>query len=549
MYSEVRKKTEQLVNSCSPEMFAGRQIGLEKECLRVGLSGGISQQDHPLALGRALTHPFITTDFSEALLEMVTPPCDSAAQAMNFLNSVHQFIVSRLPEDEHIWNTSMPCILNEASSVRIGEYGTSHSGQMKHAYRRGLGLRYGRRMQAIAGVHFNFSMPDTAWLFRETTDSGAFSQQNSIGRWGALSDVRKQSVRTAGYFQMTQNLLQIGWLVPYLFGASPAICTSFLGEGEGDDLQEWNSATRFAPFGTSLRMSNIGYRYREDQPIDLSVCHNSIDTYINDIISHVNSTHPAYETMGLRDEYGKHQQLSTSRLQIENEYYSSVRPKQIARDGELPIKALQDRGIRYLELRSVDVNILEPNGLELSQVAMLEMLMMFAWLSPPQSLDAADVQRCARNVQTVAYRGREPGLHLETSNGEVGLQQWGKGILNSIEPLAQWLDQGLEEPVYVKTLQQQMDKLNDSDKTPSATILKGIKQTGSFFEHAQELSAKHHEHFKQGPIDEKINSLLESEVTESIRKQDQLEQKDSASFENYLAAYLDQIKHKETADV
>ncbi len=547
MYSEVRKKTEQLVNSCNPEFFTGRQIGLEKECLRVGLSGGISQQDHPVALGRALTHPFITTDFSEALLEMVTPPCDSAAQAMNFLNSVHQFIVSRLPENEHIWNTSMPCILNEARSVRIGEYGSSHSGQMKHAYRRGLGLRYGRRMQAIAGVHFNFSMPDAAWLFRKTAQ--APGQQDSIERWGALDDVAKQSVRTTGYFEMTQNLLQVGWLVPYLFGASPAICTSFLGEGEGDDLQEWNSTTRFAPFGTSLRMSNIGYRYREDQPIDLSVCHNSVDTYIKDVIAHVNSTHPAYEAMGLRDEKGKHQQLSTSRLQIENEYYSSVRPKQIAKDGELPIKALQDRGIRYLELRSVDVNILEPNGLELSQVAMLELLMMFAWLAPPQSLDAANVQRCARNVQTVAYRGREPGLQLETPSGEVGLQQWGKDILNSIEPLAQWLDQGLEEPIYAKTLQQQVDKLNDPDKTPSATILKGIKQTGSFFEHAQELSAKHHEHFTLVPVDEAINSLLDSKVTESIQKQDQLERGDTGSFENYLAAYLDQIKCKETADV
>ena len=549
MYSEVRKKTDQLVKSCTPGMFAGRQIGLEKECLRVGLSGGISQQDHPIALGRALTHPFITTDFSEALLEMVTPPCDSATQAMSFLNSVHQFIVSRLPENEHIWNTSMPCILNAAKSVRIGEYGSSYSGQMKHAYRRGLGLRYGRRMQAIAGVHFNFSMPDAAWLLREATNAESLSQQDCTDRWDALNGTQKQSARTTGYFEMTQNLLQVGWLVPYLFGASPAICTSFLGEGEGDDLQEWNSTTRFAPFGTSLRMSNIGYRYREDQPIDLSVCHNSVDTYIKDVIAHVNSSHPAYEAMGLRDEHGKHQQLSTSRLQIENEYYSSVRPKQIAKDGELPIKALQERGIRYLELRSVDVNILEPNGLELSQVAMLEMLMMFAWLSPPQSLDAKDVQRCARNVQTVAYRGREPGLQLETSTGEIGLQQWGKSILNSIESLAQWLDKDLEEPIYVRTLQQQLDKLNDPEKTPSANILKGIKQTGSFFEHAQEWSAKHHEHFKLSPKDEAINALLESKVTESIRKQEQLEQGDTGSFDEYLAAYLDQIKHKETADV
>ena len=550
MYSEVVKRIDRLVGQCNPALLAERQTGLEKESLRVSASGAIAQSDHPESLGRALTHPFITTDFSEALLEMVTPPCASAEEAMGFLTAIHQFIVHRLPEGEHIWNTSMPCILRGGQSVRIGEYGSSHSGQMKHAYRRGLGLRYGKRMQAIAGVHFNFSLPEPSWLVRAQLDnpSVASQEQNCASQWQGLGDHEQQAYRTQGYFEMMQNLLRVGWLVPYLFGASPAICTSFLGEGEGDDLDLWNGTTRYAPFGTSLRMGKIGYRYREDQPIDLSVRHTDINAYIEDIIGHVSTEHPAYKSMGLRDDTGHFQQLSTSRLQIENEFYSSVRPKQIARPGELPIHALRERGIRYLELRSVDVNLNQPNGLELEQVAMLEMLMMFAWLAAPAPMSAHEVQACSRNVKAVAHQGREPGLQLEGPQGAIGLRQWGEQILQALVPLAQWLDRDRKVPLYVASLERQIEKLAHPELTPSAVMMKGIKETGSFFEHAQLLSIQHHEYLKALPADASLQATIANKVDESFSKQAQMEHDSQGSFEDFLAAYLMQIKPVEMAD-
>ena len=550
MYSEVIKRTDRLVSQCSPALLTERQIGLEKESLRVSASGSVAQSDHPESLGRALTHPFITTDFSEALLEMVTPPCGSAEDALGFLTAIHQFIVHRLPEGEHIWNTSMPCILRGGQSVRIGEYGSSHSGQMKHAYRRGLGLRYGKRMQAIAGVHFNFSMPEPAWLAHSQLDaSSAMSHvQDCASQWQGLSEHEQQTRRTQGYFQMMQNLLRVGWLVPYLFGSSPAICTSFLDEGEGEDLDLWNGTTRIAPFGTSLRMGKIGYRYREDQPIDLSVRHTDIEAYIGDIIAHVSTEHPAYTEMGLRDDMGNFQQLSTSRLQIENEFYSSVRPKQIAGPGELPIHALRERGIRYLELRSVDVNLSHPNGLELEQVATLEMLMMFAWLAEPAPMSAQEVQACSRNMKAVAHQGREPGLQLEGPQGPLGLRQWGEQILQTLVPVAQWLDQDRKVPLYVAALEQQMQKIAHPELTPSARMIKGIKETGSFFEHAQLLSGQHHEYLKELPVDARMQAMLTSKVEESFSKQSQMEHDSQGSFEDFLAAYLGQIKQAELVD-
>lgn len=541
VYSEVLQRAESLAVSLPAEMLASRKIGLEKESLRVNASGGISQSDHPAALGSALTNPSITTDFSEALLEMVTPPCDSAADAMHYLTGIHQYIVQNLPDNEHIWNTSMPCILRGGQSVRIGEYGTSHSGRMKHAYRRGLGLRYGRRMQAIAGVHFNFSMPESSWHIRQALlrgqNPGALAASDGVG----AQPVAGTDLRTRGYFEMMQNLLRVGWLVPYLFGSSPAICSSFLESGEGEELEIWNQTTRYAPYGTSLRMGKIGYRYRENVPIDLTVRHTSIEEYIKDITAHVSTIHPPYAAMGLHDEHGERQQLSAARLQIENEFYSMVRPKQIAKPGELPIHALCERGIRYLELRSVDVDVHEPVGVSLSQIVMLEMLMIFAWLAPPSPLSNEEMEVCSRNVKTVAHRGREPGLMLERMEGEVSLLRWGNEILDALQPIARWLDNADSSAVYESSLEGQRRKLHDPELTPSALMIKGIKQTGSFFEYVQNLSIEHDHRLSHLPQDVALQQSLADMVRESREKQLQLEAQSIGHFDDYLAAYLGQI--------
>lgn len=545
VYSEVRQRADRLVRTQTPGVLAERKVGLEKESLRVTSHGGISQADHPAALGAALTHPFITTDFSEALLEMVTPPCDSAEEALHFLTTIHQFIVDRLPEGEHIWNTSMPCILRGGESVRIGEYGSSNSGQMKHAYRRGLGMRYGRRMQAIAGVHFNFSMPETAWGLRQSLqESAADSPDPALLSLAveALNDQERQTQRTDGYFEMMQNMLRIGWLVPYLFGASPAICQSFLGEGEGDELDVWNQATRFAEYGTSLRMGKIGYRYREEDPIDLSVRHTDVRSYIEDIRGHVSTEHPPYRAMGVRDEAGRHQQLSANRLQIENEFYSTVRPKQIAQPGELPIHALAERGIRYLELRSVDVNLQDPAGVNLQQIAMLEMLMMFSWLATPRPLSASEQAQCTQNIKAVAHHGREPGLMLEGPEGPVSLQVWGRAVLETMQPIARWLDQGRPTPLYAMALDAHLARLDNSALTPSAQMISGIRSTGSFFEYAQAVSRAHHDAMRSAPRDVALMSRLEDMVTQSLQKQREMEAADDGDFEAFLDAYLGQIQ-------
>lgn len=536
MYREVSQRAKALFSDADSDLFSGRRVGLEKETLRIDVNGKIAQTDHPVALGSALCNAQITTDFSEALLEMVTPPCASVSQALDNMVGIHQFILPRLEDSQGLWNTSMPCVLDGDDSIRVGRYGSSHNGIMKHVYRRGLGLRYGRRMQAIAGIHFNYSMPEKSWPL-----------------WQQLhkhTDTANHSAQTHGYFHMTRNLMRIGWLVPYLFGASPAICQTFLPSGADSDLATLNKHTRFAPFGTSLRMGEIGYRYKEDAPIDLTVRHDNFDNYLKDIYSHVSTVHKAYELAGVQDDAGLYQQLNANKLQIENEFYSSVRPKQIPDKGEMPLLALKRTGIRYLELRSVDVNLYDPAGMHIEQLAMLELLMLFAWLndSPPLTPEDMDVNK--RNVQTVAHRGREPGLTLTRDNQTVKLSDWGNAILESLAPIAHWMDKngmdknaadGSIENLYQTSLQNQIAKIQDPALTPSARIVDELDSHGSFFKLAMSVSASHKDVLLKMPVDTDLQATLAKSVGDSIAAQRSLESACEGGFDDFLANYFSQL--------
>ena len=221
-------------------------IGLEKESLRVSPSGRVATTPHPHGLGSALTHPYITTDFSEALLEAVTPAMTDKREVLDFLRDLH-VVVHRHLDDELLWATSMPCALEGAASIPLAEYGSSNAAQMKTAYRRGLGNRYGRVMQVIAGVHYNYSFSEAFWpLYQQLEGEGG-----DPGRF-----------RSEAYMAAIRNLQRYGWLVPFLFGASPAVCKTFV-QDSSTDLEELDPYSYYYPFATSLRMGDIGYQNRQ----------------------------------------------------------------------------------------------------------------------------------------------------------------------------------------------------------------------------------------------------------------------------------------------
>ena len=498
--------------------------GIEKESLRIDRHGLIAQTPHPKTLGSALTHPYITTDYSEALLEFITPPFADIKQTLGYMHQIHQFVYSHLG-DEMLLATSMPCGIDGDLSVPIAEYGSSNVGQMKHVYRKGLWHRYGRTMQAIAGIHFNYSVPQALWptLHRQAGNPGTL--QNFI------SD---------GYFGLIRNFQRQGWLMLYLFGASPAICKSFFKSRPQlmDEFEEFDAHTVYHPFATSLRMSDIGYKSKNQA--GLKIDYNSLEGYVESLGAAINTPYPEYEKIGVKVD-GEYQQLNANLLQIENEFYSTMRPKQIAESGEKPTLALKRRGVLYVEMRSLDLNLFNPIGIEESSARFIEAFLLSCLLhdSPPQGPDEFQINN--DNQLLVANQGRKPGLMLNKNGEAISLKAWAHQILRAMRPICALLDQGSLDKPYQMALQQQEAMVDNPALTPSAHVLACMNQNNEEFGcFASNTSALHKNYFVAQPLDSQTQQKFAEMATASLQKQAAIEAADTLSFDDFLTRYFSQ---------
>ncbi len=507
-----------------PALLADRLIGLEKESLRVSPDGGIAQSAHPPGLGSALTHPYLTTDYSEALLEFITPPLHSVPEALAFLRDAHRFVYEVM-DNEILWATSMPCVLSGEGDIPIARYGSSNAGTMKTVYRRGLGYRYGRTMQVIAGVHFNYSLPEAFWR--------AFVPEGDPRPLGELI--------SAGYFAMIRNLQRFGWLVPYLFGASPAVCRSFLcGKPRPPTMEAFNANTYFEPFGTSLRMGDIGYQNTREGEAGIKANYDSLDKYVDSLTCAIDTPSAAWEKIGTLID-GEWRQLSTNILQIENEYYSTVRPKQPPQDNEKPTLALKRRGVAYVELRSLDVNAFHPLGISEQQLYFLEVLMLFCLLEDSPPLEESERREIDFNQSAAAHRGRDPHLELRQQGRARPLREWAAELCEAMAPVAAYLDAADPAGPYREALDAQCEAVADGDRTPSARMLAEMHAHGEgFFKYAQHKSLEHRDFFAAQPLGAARRRFFEERARESLAQQAALEAADGQPFAEYLAAYLAQ---------
>jgi glutamate--cysteine ligase len=521
--SVIEQRVAQLLDSDIRKVLQQRQVGLEKESLRVAADGRIAQTAHPSRLGAALTHPSITTDYSEALLELVTPPFQHFSDTLDFLDDTHRYVYSQLG-NEFLWASSMPCVVDGDASIPIAEYGSSNAGRMKTAYRRGLGHRYGRMMQAIAGVHFNYSYPESFWQL----------MQSVVGDKGDL-----QTFISESYIGMVRNLQRFGWLVPYLFGASPAICASFIGASP-TSLQKWRQHSYYAPYATSLRMGDIGYQNDKGGEASIKVNYNSLQGYVDSLQAAVSTPYPEYTAIEMiRD--GEWQQLNSNRLQIENEYYSSVRPKQILQGEEKPTLALARRGVAYIELRSLDVNAYEPLGISEEHMRFLESFLLFSLLTPSAPYDDSELSTIKYNLNEVALRGRDPQLKLRRNGEEVLLRDWANEIFEQMSAGCDLLDKDTSVHSYCDALQRQRAKIADPDLTPSARMLAEMDKNGEEYYHfALRMSRQHQQWFNERPLDDAKRQQFERLARESIAKQHAIEAADDIPFETFLQNYFAQ---------
>jgi glutamate--cysteine ligase len=517
---EFERRLSALINSGQPHILQGGRKGLEKESLRVTRSGHIVNTPHPRALGSALTNEHITTDYSEALIELVTPPFTATWELQQYLLDLHQFVYRHLG-DELLWATSMPCALEGDASIPIAQYGTSNIARMKSVYRYGLGVRYGRVMQAISGVHFNYSFPQAFWE-----------------AYAAVRESRTLDARfiSAGYFELLRNYRRLGWIVLYLFGVSPVVCKSFM-RGRKEQLPQLTAGTLYEPYATSLRMSDVGYRNRNQSGLAVSV--NSLDEYVRDLTRAITTPNPAYEALGVKLN-GEYQQLNANILQIENEYYSFIRPKRVANSGERSTKALQRAGVEYVEVRALDVSAYDPVGVNQNKLRFLEALLALCLLK--ESPLIADDEQAAldQNHLTVARRGREPGLLLSRDGKDVPLREWAHELIDSLTGICEILDRGDASRPYAHALAAQAGKIDNVALTPSARLMTELAATNeSFFELALRMSMMHKDYFLElyPPNQERLAEFA-AEASESLEKQRNIEASDKESFEKYLARYF-----------
>lgn len=427
--------------------LAASRIGLEREALRARRDGRLALTPHPAVFGDPLEHERITTDFSESQLELITPALVGCDAALGALTDLHRFVVRRLPRGERLWPSSMPCILpRRDEEIPLARYADSAEGRLAELYRHGLALRYGRRMEMISGVHFNYSFAPPFWdLYRDAFGSRRASLE---------------AVRNAGYLSLIRNLHRMGWLIVYLFGASPLAHTSFHG---GRSLRcRMDRAV-------SLRMSRLGYANSRHCRVWLPL--DNARRFARELDRATRRRcprlkHPVY------DRHGRQLQVSDAPFQLESEYYAVVRPKQAARGDEKLSRAILRRGIGYVELRALDCDPLSPTGVTREELLFCEILLLHCLATDSAPLDRRGAKEAQKNHNMVGLRGRDSGLELHLSGRRVPMRRAGLDLLVSMAPEAEALDRAHANGDYSSALAGQISKMLEPEELPSTRFLR-----------------------------------------------------------------------------
>ncbi|WP_375213361.1 glutamate--cysteine ligase [Aquabacterium sp.] len=495
-----------------PAGLQGMRRGIEKEGLRVLSDGTLSHTPHPEALGSALTHPHITTDFSESQLELVTGVHARIEDCLSELRDVHRFVLRHLSDarlDECMWPCSMPGDLPADADIPVGWYGRSNVGLSKRVYRHGLVHRYGARMQTISGIHYNWSL------------HGATTQD---------------------YFALIRNFRRHGFILLMLFGASPAVTAGFA-QGLAHGLQPLGEQTLHLPHATSLRMGRLGYQ--SDAQAALCVSYNDLEGYARSLQDALLRPYPAYEAIGIQDGQGEYRQLGTSLLQIENEFYSTIRPKRVTRSGERPLHALRERGVEYVEVRCMDLQPALDVGIDAHTLRVLDTFLLWAMLSDSPPDTPQEVRALSDNHRLVASQGREPGLTLRRDGRDVALADWAEEVMAQAQPVAEALDRAHGGDAFAQSWAQAREALRHPERLPSAQVLQAMRaQHGG--EHAAfglAASQRVRAQLLAEPLPTEVLAAMRQQALASLQAQRDIEaldaRADALPFALYRQHYLD----------
>ncbi len=497
--------------------MSNNQTGLEREMLRIGADHQLATSAHPVAIGHKLTHAGITVDFSEGLLELVTQPFGRRPAMLDQMRGMHAFVARNLQDEEYCWALSMPP-QTQPERVRIAEFGPSLSGRMKQVYRQGLAARYGKIMQVIAGVHYNFSF-DPRFLAQEQAVSG--------------STADAQECRNRLYFRLIRGFGAHAWLLPYLFGASPVAARSSARE-DVSGLLSLDADHVYGEYATSLRMSDIGYQ--SPAQADLVISHHCLEDYVRDLVLATRTPWPEYERLGVRK--GEDWvQLNANILQIENEYYSAIRPKQIVQRGERPACALFHRGVSYIEVRLLDVDPFEPLGMSAATAQFMEIFLLVCLAHGEDDWLFAQADR--HNQKLAVRYGRRPDLKLMRGASSLPLRHWADELLDECAAVAEKMDAAQGGRAYADAVACQRAKLHAPETLPSQRVLDA--SAGGYARWAQELSQAHTQAMAQVELNAAELARRGEEVARSFERAAQLEREQGGDFVEFVQQYYDSV--------
>jgi glutamate--cysteine ligase len=507
------------------QAYAGSKLtfnrGIEREGLRVDARGNLAQTPHPAFLGSKLTHPTVTTDFSESQLELITPVCPTAEEALTRLRDVHRFVYSGL-KDEAIWSTSMPCLLPADTGIPLAQYGSSNLGRLKTTYRNGLSNRYGRAMQTICAIHYNFSVEKDLWRHLSILEQKTNSRD----------------YRSDRYFDLMRNFRRLSWLPVYLFGASPVVCKSFVKDrGLDHKLQAFDGDSLYRPNGTSLRNGGLGYQ-SETQSGMINICYNSLSSYIGTLAKAIRTPHEIYQKMSVQTQ-GTHPQVSGNVLQSEAEFYTTVRAKCVPPKGANFLHTLQDEGVEYIEVRLLDVNPYLPLGIDEQQIHFLDALLLYCLLIDSPEHHGALCDNVGLNVKAVVDSGQITTTLLRDINAERTLKDWSTEVLDGVMVVAKWLDQTNGGDDYTNSVAAQLAKITDTSKVPSVAMIDDMRAGEiPFYQFALDQSLAHKTDFQAQPLSDSERQHFQELTRISRLEHAELEATPGPAFDDYLRQML-----------
>ena len=446
------------------------KFGVEKESQRVTASGDLALTDHPPVFGDKTENPRITVDFSESQIEMITPTFKSVSDVYKELNIINSEVENGIGE-ELLWPLSMPPKLPTEDHIPIAKFSETEHGKHMETYRKGLALRYGKKMQMISGIHYNFSFGE------ELIDHLYHKYGNRTDKRLFINEI---------HFALTRNFLRYRWLLIYLFGASPYCHSSYhsvINKEIGiirrcchdcEDIIE-----NFNQYATSLRVSRFGYSNTLKH--NYNIYFNSLEEYSTKIRKMLATENKKYSKLGIYTN-GNQIQLNGNILQKESEFYSSIRLKQNIIRGETQLDALEKRGVRHVEVRILDLNPFERLGLSIEQMNFLQIFMLYCLFEHSKPITDEEYEKINSNHHHVALYGRKEDLTLQKyDNGIIGLKLWGEEIFDRLKDIAVLIKKDTGNDKYLKSVSNEYKKLFDVSLLPSERIHMEMKENNENF--------------------------------------------------------------------